>query len=45
MIGLRRLPGRMDLQRAMNRLTEEYLSRLNSFVVEQGYGGFNLVGF
>src|SRR5690242_12431921 len=25
-IGLRTLPGRMDLQRAMNRLTKEYLA-------------------
>lgn len=36
-IGLRTLPGRMDLQRAMNRLTREYLDSLNSFIVEQGY--------
>jgi hypothetical protein len=36
-IGLRTIPGRMDLQRAMNRLTKEYLAHLNSFVVEQGY--------
>jgi hypothetical protein len=36
-IGLRELPGRMDLQRAMNRLTKEYLSELNSFIVEEGY--------
>jgi hypothetical protein len=36
-IGLNELPGRMDLQRAMNRLTKEYLARLNSFVVEEGY--------
>lgn len=36
-IGLKALPGRMDLQRAMNRLTKEYLSQLNSFIVEQGY--------
>jgi hypothetical protein len=36
-IGLRSLPGRMDLQRAMNRLTKEYLARLNTFIVEQGY--------
>jgi hypothetical protein len=38
-IGLRALPGRMDLQRAMNRLTREYLDSLNSFIVEQGYYG------
>jgi len=36
-IGLRVLPGRMDLQRAMSRLTKEYLAQLNSFIVEQGY--------
>jgi hypothetical protein len=36
-IGLTVLPGRMDLQRAMNRLTKEYLDSLNSFIVEQGY--------
>jgi hypothetical protein len=36
-VGLRKLPGRMDLQRAMNRLTKEYLAQLNSFIVEQGY--------
>ena len=36
-IGLNELPGRMDLQRAMNRLTKEYLSELNSFIVEEGY--------
>jgi hypothetical protein len=36
-MGLRTLPGRMDLQRAMNRLTREYLAHLNRFVVEQGY--------
>jgi hypothetical protein len=36
-IGLMKLPGRMDLQRAMNRLTKEYLSGLNSFIIEQGY--------
>jgi hypothetical protein len=36
-IGLKALPGRMDLQRAMNRLTKEYLSQLNSFIVEEGY--------
>lgn len=38
-IGLRKLPGRMDLQRAMNRLAKAYLAPLNSFIVEQGYGG------
>jgi len=38
-IGLRKLPGRMDLQRAMNRLAKEYLTQLNSFIVEQGYYG------
>ena len=38
-IGLRELPGRMDLQRAMNRLTREYLGSLNSFIVEQSYNG------
>ncbi len=38
-MGLRILPGRMDLQRAMNRLTEEYLAHLNTFIVEQGYYG------
>jgi hypothetical protein len=38
-IGLKVLPGRMDLQRAMNRLTREYLDSLNSFIVEQGYYG------
>ena len=38
-IGLRVLPGRMDLQRAMNRLTRDYLDSLNSFIVEQGYYG------
>jgi Mg-chelatase subunit ChlD len=27
----------MDLQRAMNRLTKEHLSELNSFIVEEGY--------
>jgi len=27
----------MDLQRAMNRLTKEYLAQLNTFIVEQGY--------
>ena len=36
-IGLKVLPGRMDLQRAMNRLTKEYLTHLNSFIVDQGY--------
>jgi len=36
-VGLRALPGRMDLQRAMNRLTKEYLPHLNTFIVEQGY--------
>jgi hypothetical protein len=36
-IGLKQLPGRMDLQRAMNRMTKEYLSELNSFIVEEGY--------
>jgi hypothetical protein len=36
-IGLRVLPGRMDLQRAMNRLSKEYLASLNTFVVEEGY--------
>ena len=36
-IGLNELPGRMDLQRAMNRLTKEYLDKLNSFIVEEGY--------
>ena len=36
-IGLRVLSGRMDLQRAMNRLTNEYLAHLNMFIVEQGY--------
>ncbi len=36
-IGLKVLPGRMDLQRAMNRLTKEYLAHLNSFIVDQGY--------
>jgi len=38
-IGLNLLPGRMDLQRAMNRLTREYLANLNSFMVERGYYG------
>jgi hypothetical protein len=36
-IGLVMLPGRMDLQRAMNRLSREYLDSLNSFIVEEGY--------
>ena len=36
-MGLRTLPGRMDLQRAMNRLTNEYLTELNTFIVEEGY--------
>lgn len=36
-IGLRKPPGRMDLQRAMNRLTKEYLNKLNTFIVEEGY--------
>jgi hypothetical protein len=36
-IGLRNLPGRMDLQRAMNRLTKEYLGQMNTFVVEAYY--------
>ncbi len=43
-IGLRALPGRMDLQRAMNRLTGEYLASLNSFIVEQGYYGKKVKG-
>ena len=38
-IGLGVLPGRMDLQRAMNRLTREYLDSLDSFIVGQGYRG------
>ncbi len=38
-VGLKVLPGRMDLQRAMNRLTREYLANLNSFMVEEGYYG------
>ena len=38
-IGLRMLPGRMGLQRAMNRLTREYLNKLNLFIIEQGYYG------
>ncbi len=38
-IGLEVLPGRMDLQRAMNRLGREYLDTLNQFVVEQRYYG------
>ncbi len=37
LIGLKKLPGRMDLQRAMNSLSRDYLSELNSFVVEGGY--------
>jgi hypothetical protein len=36
-IGLKVLPGRMDLQRAMNRLTKDYLAHLNAFIVERGY--------
>jgi hypothetical protein len=36
---LKVLPGRMDLQRAMNRLSREYLDTLNQFIVEQGYYG------
>jgi len=36
-IGLKKLPGRMDLQRAMNRLSKEYLNKLNMFIVEEGY--------
>jgi hypothetical protein len=36
-IGLKELTGRMDLQRAMIRLTKEYLSGLNTFIVEEGY--------
>lgn len=36
-IGLKKIPGRMDLQRTMNRLTKEYLSKLNTFIVEEGY--------
>jgi hypothetical protein len=39
LIGLRKLPGRMDLQRAMTCLTKEYLSELNTFIVEEGYYG------
>jgi hypothetical protein len=38
-MGLKVLPGRMDLQRVMNRLSREYLDSLNSFIVEQGYYG------
>jgi hypothetical protein len=35
-IGLKELLGRMDLlQRAMIRLTKEYLTELNSFIVEE----------
>ena len=37
LIGLKELPGRMALQRAMNRLSKEYLTQLNSFIVEEGY--------
>jgi hypothetical protein len=44
-IGLRVLPGRMDLQRAMNRLTKEYLDSLNSFIVEYGYYGKTMCSF
>jgi len=29
--------GRMVLQRAMNRLTREYLDDLNRFIIEEGY--------
>jgi hypothetical protein len=36
-IGLTVLPGRMDLQRGMNRLSREYIDSLNSLIVEQGY--------
>jgi len=37
-IGLKKkIPGRMDLQRAMNRLSKEYLNKLNMFIVEEGY--------
>jgi hypothetical protein len=36
-IELKELPGRMDLQRAMIHLTNEYLSGLNTFIVEEGY--------
>ncbi len=36
-IGLKCLPGRMDLQRAMNRLTRDYLDGLNRFIIEEGY--------
>ena len=39
LIGLKVLPGRMDLQRAMNRVTKDYLDSLNSFILEQGYYG------
>lgn len=38
-VGLRKLPGRMDLQRAMNMVTREYLASLNSFIIEQGCNG------
>jgi hypothetical protein len=27
----------MDLQRAMNRLTNGYLTELNAFIVQEGY--------
>jgi len=37
LIGVKKRPGRMDLQRAMNRLTKEYLNQLNAFIVEEGY--------
>ena len=37
LIGLKELPERMALQRAMNRLSKEYLTQLNSFIVEEGY--------
>jgi len=37
LIGLECLPGRMDLQRAMNRLTRGYLDDLNRFIIEEGY--------
>ena len=36
-IGLKILPGRMDLQRVMNRLTRDYLDGLNRFILEEGY--------
>jgi hypothetical protein len=35
-IGLKKLPGRMDLQRAMSRLSDEYLMKMNSFVISDG---------